>query len=54
MSVALGHRERLGEPFVSAYVLIPYADLERIDATNLHVDRWKRKHPWLVKYLGVP
>jgi hypothetical protein len=44
----------LGEPFVSAYVLIPHADLERLDATNLHLEAWKRKHPWLAKYLGVP
>ena len=44
----------LGEPFVSAHVLVPHADLERLDATNLHLDRWKREHPWLAKYLGVP
>ena len=44
----------LGEPFESDYVLISHVDLEKLDATNLHLERWKRKYPWLVKYLGVP
>ena len=44
----------LGEPFVSEYVLVPRADLEKVDARSLHLERWKRAYPWLVKYLGVP
>jgi hypothetical protein len=44
----------LGEPFESEYVLVPHDGLERIIATSLDVERWKRRHPWLVKYLGLP
>ena len=44
----------LGEPFVSDYVLIPRDDLDKVDARSLHLERWKRAYPWLVKYVGVP
>jgi hypothetical protein len=44
----------LGEPFVSDYILIPHADLEKVDAASLELERWKRKYPWLAKYLGIP
>ena len=44
----------LGEPFESEYVLVPHAALEKIRATSLHLEGWKRKHPWLVKYVGLP
>jgi len=29
-------------------------DGARIEATSLDVERWKRRYPWLVKYLGLP
>jgi hypothetical protein len=44
----------LGEPFESDYIRIPHGELEQLAATNLHLERWKRTYPWLVKYLGVP
>ena len=44
----------LGEPFLSDYVSLDRGDLERVTASSLHVERWKRAYPWLVKYLGVP
>ena len=43
-----------GEPFVSDYVLIPRGRLERLSAASLELERWKRAHPWLAKYVGVP
>ena len=43
----------LGEPFESDYVLIPHADLEKVDVTSIHIERWKRAYPWLVKQLGL-
>ncbi len=44
----------LGEPFESDYVLINRADLQKVHAKSLHLERWKRKYPWLVKHLGLP
>ena len=43
-----------GEPFVSDYVRIPRAALEKIAASSLELERWKRAYPWLAKYVGVP
>jgi hypothetical protein len=44
----------LGEPFVSDYVVIPHADLEKVDAKSIHLERWKRTYPWLARQLGIP
>ena len=44
----------LGELFTSDYVLVPRAQLEKVDAHSLNVERWKRAYPWLAKYVGVP
>ena len=43
----------LGEPFLSAYVVIDHADLEKVDVTSLHLERWKREYPWLARQLGL-
>jgi hypothetical protein len=34
-----------GEPFLSDYVLIPRAVLEKVAVTSLELERWKRKYP---------
>jgi hypothetical protein len=44
----------LGEPFASDYVLIPHADLEKVDVESIHLEKGKRAYPWLAKKLGVP
>jgi hypothetical protein len=44
----------LGEPFVSEYVRLPRAALEKVQASSLELERWKRACPWLAKYVGVP
>ena len=41
----------LGEPFESDYVLIRRADLEKVTAMHIDLERWKRKYPWLAKQL---
>jgi hypothetical protein len=32
----------LGEPFVSDYILVRRADLQKVTATHLGLERWKR------------
>jgi hypothetical protein len=44
----------LGEPFESDYFLIPRTDLEKLTASHIDLERWKRKYPWLAKHLGLP
>ena len=44
----------LGEPFTSNYILIPHAELEKVDVKSIHLERWKRAYPWLVEYLDLP
>ena len=44
----------LGEPFESDYVVIRHADLEKVTAKNIDLERWKRKYPWLARQLGLP
>jgi hypothetical protein len=44
----------LREPFASEYVCVPRAQLEPVATSSIEVERWKRAHPWLAKYLGVP
>ena len=44
----------LGEPFESDYILVSRTDLEKIDVKNIHLERWKRKYPWLVKLVDLP
>jgi hypothetical protein len=44
----------LGEPFESDYILVSRKDLEKVDVKNIHLERWKRKYPWLVKLLDLP
>jgi hypothetical protein len=44
----------LGEPFVSEYVRLPREALEKVKASSLELERWKRAYPWLAKYIGVP
>ncbi len=43
-----------GEPFVSDPVFFKYRDLGKVGASSLALERWKRRYPWLVKYVGVP
>ena len=42
-----------GEPFNSDFVLIPLRHLRKTDVTPLELERFKRKHPELAKYVGV-
>src|SRR5262245_56184581 len=44
----------LGEPFESDYIVIRRADLEKVTAKNIDLERWKRKYPWLARQLGLP
>ena len=44
----------LGEPFESDYILVSRKDLEKVDVKNIHLERWKRKYPWLVKLVDLP
>jgi len=44
----------LGEPFESDYIVIRHADLEKVTAKNIDLERWKRKYPWLARQLGLP
>jgi hypothetical protein len=44
----------VGEPFESDYILIPRADLAKVIAKSIELERWKRKYPWLAKQLGLP
>jgi hypothetical protein len=44
----------LGEPFESDYILVGRTDLEKVDRKNIHLERWKRKYPWLVKLVDLP
>jgi hypothetical protein len=44
----------LGEPFLSDYILIRRADLEKVTATHLGLERWKRKYPWIARWLDLP
>jgi hypothetical protein len=44
----------LGEPFVSEYIRLPREALEKVQASSLELERWKRAYPWLAKYVGVP
>ncbi len=47
----------LDEPFVSDYsdyTVIAHADLEKVDAKSIHLEKWKRKYPWLARQLGLP
>jgi hypothetical protein len=44
----------LGEPFESDYIVIPVADLEKVTAKHLDLERWKRKYSWLARQLGLP
>ena len=44
----------LGEPFESDYILVSRKDLERVDVKNIHLERWKRKYPWLLKLVDLP
>jgi hypothetical protein len=39
----------LREPFVSDYILVRRADLEKVTATHLGLERWKRKYPWIAR-----
>lgn len=43
-----------GEPFESEYVLLKHADLEPTDVKSVHLERWKRRYPWLAKHFDVP
>ena len=42
-----------GEPFNSDFVLIPLRHLRKTDVTPLELERFKRKHPDVAKYVGV-
>jgi hypothetical protein len=44
----------LGEPFESDYILVRRTDLAKVNAKSIHVERWKRKYPWLARQLGLP
>jgi hypothetical protein len=44
----------LGEPFESDYILLSRKDLEKVDVKNIHLERWKRNYPWLVKLVDLP
>jgi hypothetical protein len=41
------------QPFVSDYIRIRRADLEKLSAKSIDLERWKRKYPWLAKQLGL-
>jgi hypothetical protein len=34
--------------------VIRRADLEKVTAKNIDLERWKRKYPWLARQLGLP
>ena len=44
----------IGEPFESDYLLVSRADLVKVTAKSIELERWKRKYPWLEKQLGLP
>ena len=44
----------IGEPFESDYLLLSRADLQKVTATSIDVERWKRKYPWLAKLVDLP
>jgi hypothetical protein len=39
---------------VSDYILVRRADLEKVTATHLSLERWKRKYPWIARWLDLP
>jgi hypothetical protein len=41
-------------PFESKYVLIRRSQLARTAVTPLALEKWKREHPELAKFVGVP
>ena len=43
-----------GTPFESKYVLIRRSWLKRTAVTPLALEKWKREHPELARYCGVP
>jgi hypothetical protein len=44
----------VGEPFESDYLLLSRADLQKVSATSIEVERWKRKYPWLARWVDLP
>jgi hypothetical protein len=43
-----------GDPFKSTYYEIPFASLEHVDMKHFGLERLKRDHPELARYLGLP
>lgn len=43
----------LGEPFVSDYAVIAHADVGKVDAKSIHLERWKRAYPWLTRQPSI-
>ena len=43
-----------GTPFESKYVLIRRSHLKKTAVTPLALEKWKREHPELAKFVGVP
>jgi hypothetical protein len=39
---------------VSDYILVRRADLEKVTATHPGLERWKRKYPWIARWLNLP
>jgi hypothetical protein len=39
---------------VSDYILVRRADLEKVTATHLGLERWKGKYPWIARRLDLP
>jgi hypothetical protein len=44
----------LGAPFSSDAVRLKHSYIQKIDAKSAELEKWKRRHPWLAKQLGVP
>jgi len=34
--------------------MIPLAELDKVTAKHIDLERWKRQYPWLARQLGLP